>query len=275
GVLPTFEGLADLLAGVALGWKQLLTITLPVGDYEALLVPALVLVLATVVVGLSIALRAKFGELGVIPPVLLFIVATAFGPAYPERPIVVPIALLVVVLFWLVWFRWYRRRIAIRSLLRDSADGSATSEKGFAGLRTVVAAAVIMTIAAAGAVATTAVLPPTSTRTVLRTVIVQPFDPRDYVSPLAGFRRNWQPANINTVLFTVDGLPSGERIRIATLDTYDGVVYSVGSAEEATASGSFTRVPYRFDQSSIVGRSATLDVRGRLCRSVAADDRTV
>ncbi|MDP3208502.1 MAG: transglutaminase domain-containing protein, partial [Rhodoglobus sp.] len=59
GVLPTFGGLVDLLAGVALGWKQLLTITLPVGDYEALLVPALVLVLGTVVLGLSIALRAK------------------------------------------------------------------------------------------------------------------------------------------------------------------------------------------------------------------------
>ena len=31
GILPTLEGLIDLVAGVALGWKQLLTITLPVG----------------------------------------------------------------------------------------------------------------------------------------------------------------------------------------------------------------------------------------------------
>ncbi len=259
-VLPTFGGLADLFAGVALGWKQLLTITLPVGDYEALLVPALVLVLTTVVLGLSVALRARFGELGVIPPVVLFIVATAFGPTFPERPILVPIALLVVVLFWLVWFRWYRRRTAIRLLLRDSPDGTGRQEKGFAGVRTVVAATVILAIASAGAVAASAALPPTSTRTVLRTAIVQPFDPRDYVSPLSGFRRNWQPANINSALFTVTGLPDGQRIRLATLDTYDGVVYSVGSAEEASASGSFTRVPYRFDQSGIRGQQVTMAV---------------
>ncbi len=260
-VLPTFDGLADLLAGVALGWKQLLTIALPVGEYEALLVPALVLVLTTVVVSLSVALRARFGELGVIPPIVLFIVATAFGPTYPDRPIVVPLALLVVVLFWLVWFRWHRRRIAIRLLLSGSADGHVASEKGFAGVRTVVAAGLILAIASAGAVVTSAALPPTSTRTVLRTVVVQPFDPRDYVSPLAGFRRNWQPATINTVLFTVTGLPSGDRIRLATLDTYDGVVFSVGSVEEETASGSFARVPYRFDQSSVRGESVSLDVR--------------
>ncbi|MDP3208291.1 MAG: transglutaminase-like domain-containing protein, partial [Rhodoglobus sp.] len=95
----------------------------------------------------------------------------------------------------------------------------------------------------------------------LRTVIVQPFDPRDYVSPLSGFRRNWQPANINTALFTIGGLPSGARVRLATLDTYDGVVFSVGSAEESTASGSFTRVPYRFDQSALGGEGVSLEVR--------------
>ena len=39
-------------------WKQLLTITLPVGSYQALLVPAFLLVLVTVVVGLSLALRS-------------------------------------------------------------------------------------------------------------------------------------------------------------------------------------------------------------------------
>ncbi len=186
--------------------------------------------------------------------------ATAFGPVYPDRPIVVPLVLLVVVLFWLVWFRWYRRRRAIRMLLSATPDGQKAPERGFAGVRSVIAAGVIMAIASVGAVAASVALPPTSTRTVLRTVIVQPFDPRDYVSPLAGFRRNWQPASTNAALFTVAGLPSGQRIRLATLDTYDGVVFSVGSADEATASGSFTRVPYRFDQSAVTGESVTIEV---------------
>ncbi len=94
GVIPTFEGFIDLVAGVALGWKQLLTITLPVGDYEALLVPAFALVFVATVVGLSIALRTRSGELVVLAPIVVFGVAIAFGPSVPTRPLDVPIALL-------------------------------------------------------------------------------------------------------------------------------------------------------------------------------------
>ena len=79
GVLPSVNGLADLLSGIALGWKQLLTIALPVGDYQALLVPALLLVLAVTIVSISVALRAKWGELSVIPPVVLFLVGIVFA----------------------------------------------------------------------------------------------------------------------------------------------------------------------------------------------------
>jgi len=68
GFLPSLDGIRELLAAVALGWKQLLTITLPVGDYQALLVPAFVLVLTSTIVSLSVALRARWGELGVLPP---------------------------------------------------------------------------------------------------------------------------------------------------------------------------------------------------------------
>ncbi len=64
GFLPSLDGIQELLAGVALGWKQLLTIALPVGDYQALLVPAFVLVLTSTIVALTVALRARWGELG-------------------------------------------------------------------------------------------------------------------------------------------------------------------------------------------------------------------
>ena len=55
GVLPSLAGLAELVPATALGWKQLVTIVLPVGSYQALLVPALILVLLTSVIGLSVA----------------------------------------------------------------------------------------------------------------------------------------------------------------------------------------------------------------------------
>jgi len=263
GVLPTLDGFVDLVTGVALGWKQLLTISLPVGDYQALLVPALVLVYGTTIIGLTLALRAKYGELAVLPPIVLFLVATAFGPRFPDRPLAAPLALLVAVLFWLVWFRWYRRRVAIRQLAAQSADGPVAAESGFSGLRTVLSAAVILAIASTAAVAAAGAVPPSADRTVLRTSIEQPFDPRDYVSPLSGFRSYWQPRLLNDVLFQVRGLPEGARIRLATLDTYDGVVYAVGSNTVSSLSGSFTRVPSTVDQSKVDGNQVSVGVTVR------------
>lgn len=262
GVLPTPTGLLDLVAGVALGWKQLLTITLPVGDYEALLVPALVLVFGGTTIGLTVALRARHGEAAVLAPVLVFAAAIALGPQFPERPVPTAIAMLVAVLFWLVWFRWHRRRHAIRLLTAASAGQGtvARSEAAFAGLRTLASAGVILAIAAGGAVAAVQAVPPTTDRTVLRTSLEQPFDPRDHVSPLAGFRAYWQPGTVDEVLFEVKGLPDGGRIRLATLDTWDGVVYSVGSERVTSESGSFTRVPSSFDQSDVSGTRVSIDV---------------
>lgn len=270
GILPTAGGLQDLVTGVALGWKQLVTISLPVGTYQALMVPAFVLVLGTVIVGLSVALRAKRGQPAVFAPIMLFLVATALGPNYPTRPLVVPMALLCVVLFWLVWFRWYRRRAAMRILSKPSVSGASPARPiavvdtvratGFAGLRTVVSAGLILAIAATGAVLTAGALPPTADRTVVRTAIAKPFDPRDYLSPLSGFRRYLQAPIAGSVLFQATGAPMGSRIRIATLDTYDGVVFSVGSGATTSESGVFTRVPSFVDQSGLIGAPITLSV---------------
>lgn len=259
GVIPTLDGVIDLVAGVALGWKQLVTITLPVGDYEALLVPAFALIFTATVVGLSIALRSRVGELVVLAPIVVFGVAIAFGPSVPSRPLDVPIALLATLLFWLLWFRWYRRRAALRLLL-DGSDGAPSTSTGVVGFRTVVSAGLILALASGAAVAAAAVIPPNADRVVLRTTIVQPFDPRDYVSPLAGFRSYWQPASVDEVLMDVSGLPDGAFVRLATLDTYDGVVFSVGSAAITSESGSFTRVPSTFDQSRVDGEQVTISV---------------
>ncbi|MDP9025982.1 MAG: transglutaminase domain-containing protein [Actinomycetota bacterium] len=265
GVLPSVEGLIELISGVALGWKQLLTITLPVGAYQALLVPALLLVLGTTISGLSVALRAKWGELGVIPPVALFVVGIVFGPDRSGSPVWLALALLVVTLITLVWRRWRRRREAIRSLARSTPDAAgnplATALDGGLVGRGILAGVVILALAGGAAVVTTAVLPPTSDRTVLRTAVVQPFDPRDYASPLSGFRRYLLNDKASQVQFRISGLPAGARIRIATLDSYDGVVYAVGSSAVDSASGTFVRIPSAVDQSGVRGTQLSLTVR--------------
>ena len=265
GVIPEAQGELELLQATALSWKQLLTITLPVGSYQSLLVPAFILVFGTTVIGLSVGLRSRWGELGAIAPMALFILAILFGAGTATWPLELSLGLLAAVLGWLVWRRWYRRRALIRVLAGRSpnANGRPLETVGasnFAGVRTVLGAGLIIAIAAGSAVAATLYLPPTASRQVLRTAVVQPFDPRVYASPLSGFRHYEQKLAAHTSMLTVTGLPIGGRIRIATLDTYDRIVYSVGSSQVSSESGSFTRVPSAFDQSDTAGSPVSIRV---------------
>jgi len=164
GVLPSLEGLRQLLAALALGWKQLLTIQTPVGAYQALLVPALVLVLATTVVSLTVALRARWGELGAIPPVLLFVAGIVLGPMRVPWPVPLTLALLVVLLVWLIWRRRLRRRASIDALAKAAPDAEGrpletAGERGFV-VRTAFAGALILVLAGAGSVGAAVALPP-------------------------------------------------------------------------------------------------------------------
>jgi len=264
GVLPSVQGLLDLISGIALGWKQLLTITLPVGTYQALMVPALLLVLAVTIVSISIALRANWGELAVIAPIVLFLVGIVFGPDRIGTPGWLALALMGVTLLTLVWRRWRRRREAIRQLARSTpdAEGRPLATAGETGLggRGIVAGGVILLLAGGASIAASTAYPPLGDRQVLRTAIAQPFDPRDYPSPLSGFRRYLRADEAGQVQFRITGLPEGARIRVATLDSYDGVVYAVGSSAVDSASGTFVRIPASVDQSSTRGTALNLTV---------------
>lgn len=264
GVLPSLQGLVDLVSGIALGWKQLLTITLPVGTYQALLVPALLLVLSVTIVSISVALRARWGELAVIPPVLLYLVGIVFGPERLGTPPWLALALLAVTLLTLVWRRWRRRREAIRQLARSTPDAEgrplATAGDTGLGVRGIVAGGVILLLAGGASIAASSALPPVADRHVLRTAVAQPFDPRDYPSPLSGFRRYLRADKAGQVQFRITGLPGGARIRVATLDSYDGVVYAVGSSAVDSASGTFVRIPSSVDQSATKGTALNLTV---------------
>ena len=264
GVLPSWDGVLELAGAIVFGWKQLLTITLPVGDYQSLLVPAFVLLYATSLVGVTIASRARYPELAVIPSVLAFLVAIAFGPDEALWPVPLALGLLAAVLVFLVLQRWRRRRAAIATLARATPDAAGrpleTAGDAVLGIRTIVAGGLILAVAGAASIGASTVLPVTGERDVLRTAVVQPFDPRDYPSPLAGFRRYLRDDRADAVLLRVDGLPDGARLRIATLDSYDGVVYAVGSATIDSASGTFVRIPQSVDQSEVTGDPVTVDV---------------
>jgi hypothetical protein len=263
GVLPSLAGLAELVPATALSWKQLITIVLPVGSYQALLVPALILVLLSTVIGLSLALRTRTAELALLAPLALFVAGIALGPGTAAAPTASGLGLFAVLVLWLLGLNRHRRR---RRLLLTSATGPPAGAERRAGtVASLLAGALVPVVALAAGILAAAGLPPTASRDVLRTRVAAPFDARAYPSPLTEFRGYLRPELAETVLFDVTGLPAGGRLRLASLDDYDGVVYSVGTSDATgtTDSGTFTRLPYRLDQESVRGEEATVSVTVR------------
>ncbi|ERK69395.1 transglutaminase-like protein, partial [Leifsonia aquatica ATCC 14665] len=264
GVLPTGAGFVDLVQATWLSWKQLVTISVPVGSYQALLVPAFILILLTTVVTVSVALRARTPETATLPPALLLLAGIALGSGTSAVPLWLVLGLLALLLVWLIRFRLRRRSAALRALGEQSGLSVETPrERRSTALLTGVGALVMLVGASAVGIAAAVAVPPATDRQVVRTAVEQPFDPRAYPSPLSGFRSYLENPRADEPMLTVSGLPADGRLRIATLDTYDGVTYSVGSDGTTSASGSFTRVPYRLDQSRVRGTDHTVTVTVR------------
>ncbi|MFL0712376.1 MAG: hypothetical protein ACJLS2_06770 [Microcella pacifica] len=185
GVLPEPQGLAELFAGVALGWRQLVTIDLPVGAYEALLVPALVLLLVGPLLTLLVALRGRRPALAALVPIVGYLTAIAIGPQSPLLPISTTIALSTTLLLWMAARARHRRR--------DELAASAVETRG-AGARTLIAAAVLLLLAGGAGAAVAGLIAPPENRTVLRTTAERPFSPLEQPSPLAAYRAVFDPA---------------------------------------------------------------------------------
>ncbi|GGF00427.1 transglutaminaseTgpA domain-containing protein [Mycetocola zhadangensis] len=260
GVLPTGPGLLDLITGTAESWKQLVTILLPVGAYQSLLIPPLVSILCITVITLSIALRTRRPEMAVVWPMLLAVLGIAFGPEIGWQSIALGLAVPVVALVWLVWLGRSRHRARQRRHANTLASVSPSRrERHRAAVVSVVSATLIVAVATCGGAVMASVVPASADRQVIRSHIEQPFNPRAYPSPLSGFRSFHLPDAAAEEMLTVSGLPADGRLRLATLDVYDGVVYTVGTEEISAESGTFVRVPYRLDQQAS-GQLVSLDV---------------
>lgn len=229
GLLPgpaTVHGLVD---GAVHGWRDLLT-TLPPAPAEGhlLVIPYLCGFVAGLV-GLVLAGRTRFPALPLLGPGALLIASILFGTDEPASLIAQGGGFAAVALAWAA-VRQRRRR------------PKATTVAGTAGgQRRLVGAAALIVLAAGGGFATSL---PTSDddRYVLREHVQPPLDLSEYPSPLAGLRR-YEVADKDKVLFSLSGLPSGARVRLAVMDAYDGVVWSVAGGPGATgASGIFERV---------------------------------
>jgi hypothetical protein len=211
-VLPSLPGELSLLAGTILSWKQLVTVMPPVGSYEALLVPALLLSLVGMLVALRLALRKPATAWAALVPVLTLATSVWLGSSRPFYAGYIAVAVFALLALWFATARGSFARTSLRAV----------------GI--VLGASVIAWGAGA--------LIPLTDRSVWRTQVEQPFVLRDATSPLSEYRTYVTGDQSQATLLSVQGLKAGEHLALATLDSYNGVVYSVGGS-----ASDFTRMP--------------------------------
>lgn len=250
-VADVLAGLGEAGAGAVVGWKDLLTVTLPVGTYRNLLVPALVVFLVGTCAGLLLAWRTDRKAAGAVAVMwtmaafgLLFgssvvSAALAVGPVRIAAPIETGLGLASLA-SGLLWIAWRGRAARVSALRRaDVEAGSRVRRSHRARTNPAVAVGMLALAVVAGATATTAVSAAETDRQVLRGTAGPELLVAEQVSPLATYRSWFADDAFDEVLFTVSGDALPDRIRLAVLDDYDGTTYRTSSAP----SGVFARVP--------------------------------
>ncbi|WOH20029.1 transglutaminase-like domain-containing protein [Paenarthrobacter sp. GOM3] len=236
GFLPSLDSLRTLLLGVVFAWKDMLTVGVPVGTANGMLiVPFLSSLLTALAAGL-LTWRLKSPYWPLLPVLVLFVTGIAFSTNAGFLNVERGVSLTIVSIAWATFRRDVLRQRSTRTVSANRPNSDAGAARRGQLRRLGTAAAVI-----AVAVGVTALASPLVTasddRKVLRNTIVPPFDPRAYVTPLASFR-NFVKDEKDHTLFTVKGLPKDARVRLAALDAFNGMNYTM----DPNSSGNFSKV---------------------------------
>lgn len=232
-VVPTPSSLWQLVSGLVTAWADILATRPPIGQVANLLVIPFFGGVLIGAVSLSVARRAdRWIAIALVPPLAVFVVAILLGTD-------TPVSTWQGVVFALVAMYWAAHRQRLRRL--GGVAGSATSRRLGTGL------ALLILVAAVGWLIGTY---PTVSGTVnghshgfvLRDRINPPIDTRLLTSPLSDIRY-FRVDHPMDQLFTVQGLPAGSLLRLASLDSYDGTAWRVYQSPRITQSTSlFERV---------------------------------
>lgn len=255
-VLPNPAVLAGLLRGLVQAWKSTLTIDPPIGETGALLVLPLITMLTAGVLSTRLARGRLRGRdrslLAWTPWAAAAVIGILFGLHTAVAPAPIALGLLLTALVWTALQRARTRS----TVLRGETGGAAAELTG--RLLPLGAGALVLALVAGAALVALPAVQPLGPRLVLRDVVEPPLDVHAWPSPLQGFRANALDRAEETLL-TVDGLPAGARIRVATLDVWDGVTYNVSDDPAATDGGTFRRIGDRVSNPG-AGRPAEVQV---------------
>ena len=215
GFLPTPEAVGAIFSGTVNGWWTLVTTLPPVGDVgHVLVVPYLCgFVGASASMLLLRAKRTPF--FAAVPPIVVLGAGVLVGTERAGSLYVDAGLLIAAVLLW-------------ASTLHRRARPVLGTRRRVRGRRLVALVALLATVTlGAGALGSHVPLVNGTHRFVLRDRIRPPFDPTQYPSPLAGYRKYRAPKARLTPLLTVTGVTARTRLRIAVMDDYDGLVWRV------------------------------------------------
>jgi len=236
-VVPTLTSIASLGIGAVWGWADLLTLRAPVELPDYVTVVPYLAAWVVGLVGTTLATRwlprrrtAARASLLLIGPGLLYLASILLGTEEPYYPGIRGVGFAALALVWLGW-----RHSTVDSVKVERS-------KGTLGRRLTGTAIVVLAAVAVGTLTGAALAPAPQDRFVLRDRIVPPFQPLEFASPLAGFRQ-YSKLEVDKTLFTVTGLKPDELLRLSTMDSYDGHLWTVaGSKIAADGSGSFALV---------------------------------
>jgi hypothetical protein len=228
--LPTLQAITSTAVS---GWQQLLTTARPVGRTAGLLVLPYLLGMFSGIAGHALARRTAIVLLPAAAPAVVVALSILFGGSQPADAALQGAGFAAVALAW----------AAVRQERGTGRQATIGRQRPW---QRIGAGAAVLAVAGTGATVLGPHLPGAGAHQRVVLATVPPFNIDAYPSPLAGYRdyTTVSPPVISVfskkLLSTT--LPPKTRVRIAAMDTYDGLAWDVANASAAGAFGGFQRV---------------------------------
>lgn len=239
-VPAALAGVRDAVFGVVVGWKQILTLKPPLGEYQAVLVPFLLVmffgafaatllvthrgrraVLAPVVLSAMSVFGIAFGLIGTSAPVSIL----GFRLPAP-REWLLGVAVFVAALVWSVGRSRLRRARALRAVAAHNVSRRATP--AWTNLRRHLLSAALLIVALVAGLAAAPAANTWAQRSVLRDQVEPMVVVQEQLSPLGAYRAWFTAERLDETVISLTGDTNAiDRIRFVALDAYDGEQFHI------------------------------------------------
>lgn len=256
------QELLRVVTGVATapvtGWKDILTLDLPLGTYQTTLALIIFAAITLGVVSLRLALSStRMWVLAAPAALTLTVLGTVLGTSVNLGnfsiggfhvsgvfQLVIGVFALIVALLWIVWRVQSERSIAL-GIARESSRAKLQTRTDRAKLARWSLSAAMLAIALVAGLAAAPAIVAGATRDVPRTSIDPELHLQRQLSPLETYRDYFSDDWFDTALFTVDAPAEADRVRIATLRYFDGTTIGAVSPTlgEESHETAFQRIP--------------------------------